>query len=48
VVIQLIRFIGEIAPAVGKLLNIGQVGVAAVFAIAFAVILARRSAPKTQ
>lgn len=48
VVIQLIRFIGEIAPAVGRLLNIGQVGVAAVFAIAFAVILARRSAPKTQ
>jgi hypothetical protein len=48
VVIQLIRFIGEIAPAVGKLLNIGQVGVAAVFAIAFAVILARRSARKTQ
>jgi hypothetical protein len=48
VVIQLIRFIGEIAPAVGKLLNIGQVGVAAVFAIAFAVILARRSTPKTQ
>jgi site-specific recombinase len=48
VVIQLIRFIGEIAPAVGRLLNIGQVGVAAVFAIAFAVILARRSTPKTQ
>jgi hypothetical protein len=43
VVIQLIQFIGKVMPAAGKLLNIGQVGVAAVFAIAFAVILARRS-----
>jgi hypothetical protein len=48
VVIQLIQFIGKILPAVGRLLNIGQVGVAAVFAIAFAVILARHSSGKTQ
>ncbi|MEX1299526.1 MAG: hypothetical protein AB1Z81_11015 [Desulfotignum sp.] len=48
VVIQLIQFIAKVMPAVGKLLNIGQVGVAAVFAIAFAVVLARRSSRKTQ
>ena len=48
VVIQVIHFIAKVMPAVGKLLNIGQVGVAAVFAIAFAVILARRSSRKTQ
>lgn len=48
VVIQVIQFIAKVMPAVGKLLNIGQVGVAAVFAIAFAVILARRATRKTQ
>jgi hypothetical protein len=48
VVIQLIQFIAKVMPAVGRLLNIGQVGVAAVFAIAFAVILARRSSEKNQ
>lgn len=46
VVVQLIEYIGKIAPAVGKLLNIGQVGVAAVFAIVFAVVLAQRSSRK--
>jgi len=48
VVIQVIQFIAKVMPAVGKLLNIGQVGVAAVFAIAFAVILARRATRNTQ
>jgi hypothetical protein len=41
-VIQLIKFISGIAPALGKLLSIGQVGVAAAFAIAFAVFVANR------
>lgn len=43
IIIRLIGFIGTVAPAVGKLLNIGQVGVAAAFAIAFAMFLARKS-----
>jgi hypothetical protein len=42
-VIQLIKFIGKIAPALGKLLSIGQVGVAAGFAIAFAIYLANKA-----
>jgi hypothetical protein len=41
-VIQLIKFIGTFAPAFGKLLSIGQVGVAAAFAIAFAVYVANK------
>jgi hypothetical protein len=43
VVIQLINLIGTFAPALGKLLSIGQVGVAAAFAIAFAVYLANKA-----
>ncbi|WP_419658626.1 hypothetical protein Dvar_74600 [Desulfosarcina variabilis str. Montpellier] len=43
VVIQLIKFIGKFAPALGKLLSIGQIGVAAAFAIAFAVYLANKA-----
>jgi hypothetical protein len=42
-VIQLINLIGTFAPALGKLLSIGQVGVAAAFAIAFAVYLANKA-----
>jgi hypothetical protein len=43
VVIQLIKLIGNIAPALGKLLSIGQVGVAAAFAIVFAIYLANKA-----
>ncbi len=41
-VLQLITYISKFAPALGKLLNIGQVGVAAAFAIVFAIYLANR------
>jgi hypothetical protein len=41
-VIQLIKFIAAFAPALGKLLSIGQVGVAAAFAIAFAIYVANK------
>lgn len=41
-VIQLIKYISMVAPVLGKLLNIGQVGVAAVFAIVFAIYLANK------
>jgi hypothetical protein len=47
VIIQLIQFIGTFAPAVGKLLKIGQVGVAAAFAIVFAVFLSRIPSQKS-
>lgn len=43
IVIQLIKFIGKFAPALGKLLSIGQVGVAAAFAIALAIYLANKA-----
>lgn len=43
IIIRLIRAVGVFAPALGKLLNIGQVGVAAAFAILFAVMLGRRA-----
>lgn len=43
VIIQLIKYIGLAAPGLGKLLNIGQVGVAAVLAIVFATLLAKKS-----
>lgn len=42
VIIQAIKYIGMASPSLGKLLNIGQVGVAAVFAIAFAVFMANK------
>lgn len=41
VVIQVIKLITPYAPQVGKLLSMGQIGVAAIFAIAFALVLAR-------
>lgn len=41
-VIQLIKFIGTVAPALGKMLSIGQVGVAAAFAIAFVIFVASK------
>ena len=40
IVMQLIKLVGKVAPALGKLLSIGQIGVAAAVAIAFALILA--------
>jgi hypothetical protein len=43
IVMQLIKFIGRIAPGLGKLLSIGQIGVAAAVAIVFALILAGRT-----
>ena len=43
VVIQAIKLIGKVAPALGKLLSIGQIGVAAAFAIAFAIYLANKT-----
>lgn len=43
VVLQAIRGIEVIAPKVGKLLAMGQIGVAAIFAMAFAVFLARNT-----
>ena len=46
VVIQVIKLIGNVAPALGKLLSIGQIGVAAAFAIAFAVYLANKANQK--
>lgn len=42
VIIQLIALISRVAPAAGKLLTTGQVGVAAAIAIVTAIILARR------
>jgi hypothetical protein len=43
IVMQLIKLIGRIAPGLGKLLSIGQIGVAAAVAIVFALILAGRA-----
>ncbi|MFV0436375.1 MAG: hypothetical protein ACK5PS_03135 [Desulfopila sp.] len=40
-IIQLIKYIGVVAPALGKLLAIGQVGVAAACAIVFAIVIAK-------
>lgn len=42
-IIQAIRLVGEVSPAVGRLLSTGQVGIAAAIAIFVAIALARRS-----
>ena len=43
-VIQLIKLIAMYAPALGKPLSMGQIGIAALFAIGMAILLARRQA----